>query len=89
VLGDLGVQELDTAGQGTQAGHGGRGLDIPVAQLTQPCAGADQTRSSQPAQASAEGLGSGDDQRVALALVSVAAWTAERRAVSRTDNAAR
>jgi hypothetical protein len=29
VLADLGVQELDAAGQGAQAGRGGGGLDIP------------------------------------------------------------
>ena len=34
VLGDLGVQELDAAGQGAQAGHGGGNLRVPVAALT-------------------------------------------------------
>jgi hypothetical protein len=54
VLGGLGVEELDAAGQGAQAGRSGGGLGVPVAPLTQPPTGADQTRSGEAAQPSAE-----------------------------------
>jgi hypothetical protein len=68
VLGDLEVQELDAAGQGPPAGHGGRGLDIPVGPLTQPPAGADQMRRGQAAKPAPEHIRSGDHERVQLAL---------------------
>jgi hypothetical protein len=68
VVGDLGVQELDAAGQGAQAGHGGRGLRIPVSPLAQPPAGADQTGRGQASKPSTEGIGSGEHERSRLAL---------------------
>jgi hypothetical protein len=68
VLDDLGVQDVDAAGQGAQAGHGRRGLDIPGGPLPQPCAGADQAGSGQAAKSVAEGIGSGDHQGMELAL---------------------
>jgi hypothetical protein len=68
VVGDLGVEELDAAVQGAQAGHGGGGLRICVDPLPEPPAGADQAGCGQITQAAAEGVGSGDDQRMQLAL---------------------
>jgi hypothetical protein len=68
VLGDLAVQHLDAAGQGTQTGHGGGGLDIPGGPLPQPCTGADQARSGQAAKPVAEDVWRGDHQRMQLAL---------------------
>jgi hypothetical protein len=55
VLGDLGVQELDAATQGAQAGCGGGGLRIPVDPQPEPPAGADQARRGQITQPTAEG----------------------------------
>jgi hypothetical protein len=68
VLGDLGVQELDAAGQGAQAGHGGGGLRVWVGPLTQPPAGADQAGRGQARQPAAEAVRGRDDQRMQLAL---------------------
>jgi hypothetical protein len=68
VLGDLRVQELDAVGQGAQAGHGGRGLDIPGGPLAQPPTGADQAGCGQAAKPPAEGIGCGHDECVELAL---------------------
>jgi hypothetical protein len=90
VVGDLGVQEVDAAGQAPQGrGRGGGGLDIPGGLLAEPPAGGDQPRCGEVTQPSAERTGSSDHERVELALASVAAWTAEPRAASRTDSAAR
>ena len=68
VLGDLGVQELDAAGQRTQAGRGGCSLNIPGGPLTEPPAGPDQARRGQATQPPTEAVGSGDHEGVELAL---------------------
>jgi hypothetical protein len=86
VVGGFGVQELDAAGQAAQAGRSGDGLDVPGGLLP---AGGDQPRGGEVAQPSAEGIGGGDHEGVELALGVVVAWTAERRAASRTESAAR
>jgi hypothetical protein len=80
---------LCTAGQGAQAGRGRDGLDVPVGPLAQPPTGAGQLLGGQAAQAAAKHFGRGGHQRVQLPLSVGGAWTAERRAASRVDNAAR
>ena len=67
VRSDLGVQELEAAGQGAQAGRGG---DVSVSQALSggASAGADQARRGEIPQPTAEGIGSSNDQRVELAL---------------------
>jgi hypothetical protein len=59
VVGDLGIQELDAASQGTQAGRGGDGLGVSGGLQPEPPAGADQAR---------RGVRSSNDQRMQLAL---------------------
>jgi hypothetical protein len=68
VVGDLGVQEVDAAGQGAQAGRSGGGLDIPGGLLPEPPAGGDQSGSGQAAQPSSKGVGGGDHEGVELSL---------------------
>jgi hypothetical protein len=68
VLGDLGVQELDAASQGAQAGHGGSRLRSYVDPLAEPPAGADQARRGERTQSAAEAIGGGEDQGMQLAL---------------------
>ena len=68
MLGDLGVQQLDAAGQGAQAGHGGGGLKVGVGPLTQPCAGANQAGRGRATQPAAEGVRGSDDQRMQRSL---------------------
>jgi hypothetical protein len=44
VLGNLGIEQLDAASQGAQAGRGGDGLGVPGGLQPEPPAGADQAR---------------------------------------------
>jgi hypothetical protein len=89
VVSDLGVQELDAAGQSAQADRGGGSLDIPSGLLPEPPTGGDQARRGQATQPSTEAVGGGDNEAWSWRWASLAAWTGERRAASRTDNAAR
>jgi hypothetical protein len=68
VLGDLGIEELDAASQGPQAGRGRDGPDIPGGPQPEPPAGVDQARRGGIPQPAAEGVRSSHDQRVGLAL---------------------
>ena len=89
VVSDLGVQELDAAGQSAQADRSGGSLDIPGGLLTEPPTGGDQARRGQARQPPTEAVGAATTRAWSWRWASVAAWTAERRAASRTDNAAR
>jgi hypothetical protein len=68
VVGDLGVQDLDAAGQGAQTGRGGRGLDIPGGPQPQPPTGGDELSGGQPLKSAAERVRSGDHEGVQLPL---------------------
>ena len=68
MVGDLGVQQLDAAGQSAQADRGGGSLDIPSGLLPEPPTGGDQARRGQATQPSTEAVGGGDNEGVELAL---------------------
>jgi hypothetical protein len=68
VVSDLGVQELDAAGQSAQADRSGGSLDIPGGLLTEPPTGGDQARRGQATQPPPEAVGGGDNEGVELAL---------------------
>jgi hypothetical protein len=68
VVGDLGVQELDAAGQSAQADRSGGSLDIPGGLLPEPSTGGDQARRGQATQAPTEAVGGGDNEGMELAL---------------------
>jgi hypothetical protein len=68
VVGDLPVQELDTTGQGAQAGRDGGGFGVPVGPQPQPPTGGDELAGGQTPKPPAERIGSGEDESVQLAL---------------------
>jgi hypothetical protein len=91
VGGGLGGQLPDPTGQAPQ-GHGrggGGGLNVPAGLDAQPAAGGHQLAGRTDPEPFPQDLGDGDHKAWSWRWASVAAWTAERRAASRTDSAAR
>jgi hypothetical protein len=68
VVGDLGIQDLDAAGQGAQAGRSRGGLGIPGGPLAQPPTGGDELAGGQAPKPPPERIRSGDHQGVELSL---------------------
>jgi hypothetical protein len=89
VVGDLGVQDLDAAGQGAQAGRGGGSLDIPGGLRPEPPQDLTRRGVVRPRSRPRRVSGAVTTRAWSWRWASVAAWTAERRAASRTDSAAR
>jgi hypothetical protein len=89
VVGGLAGQLPDPTGYAAQGRGCGGGLHVPVGVDPQPGAGGHELAGRATPEPFPQDLGGRNDQGVELALASPAAWTAERRAASRTDKAAR
>jgi hypothetical protein len=89
VVGGLGGQLPDPTGQAPQGRGRGGGLHVPASLDAQPGAGRHQLSGRADPEPFPHDLRCRNDQGVELALSVAGGWTAERRAASRTDSAAR